>query len=487
MDDDPPNIVWLTLESVRADHTTMGGYERNTTPSIQQLAERSDATAFENCFAHSMWTPASSASILTGTYLSEHGIGQGGGGMGTLPSHLTTLPAELAKRGYRTACLSPNGYLSSANGLDRGFQDFYWLSKNLGDSSFLDVAKRMLNVGSDRDSLVNEINYSLLKYGSKIRKHGPGFTLDRQQHHLSYVVTDLAKRWTSSVSENDDPFFLYAHVGNPHHPYCPPRLTRERFAESMPLPMDQAIELALDTYADSDEIRRLNAHGCPLTTAEWETLRALYDAEISYADYCIGQIVEHVRSLDDGNTVVVVTADHGELFGEYGLVGHNLVLHDALVHVPLVVAGLDLNRTGDGLVQHADVTRTLAELAGCGHEQFSGYDLRTESREYCLSQRGSANLDPYFDLNPDFETDHLHEGRLSAVRTLEFKYLESTTGSELFALPDEETDVSDDRPEVVEDLSSVVDARVDWESSTDAERAEFTEEMREQLSDLGYL
>ncbi|MFC7079028.1 sulfatase [Halorussus caseinilyticus] len=462
-----------------------GGYDRDTTPAIRQLAEEDDATAFENCFAHSMWTPASSASIFTGTYLSDHGVGKEGTGMRKLPPDLTTLPALLADEGYRTACLSPNGYLSSANGLDRGFEDFYWLSKNLGDGGVADLLKYGLNLGSHEGRPLNEKTRALAKYALNVRSHGPGFTLDRNRHNLSYVTTEMAKQWTSKAANGDDPFFLYAHVGNPHHPYCPPRRARDRFRDSLPVPMDEAIALSLDLYGSADRIQRLNAHGSQLTPEQWETIETLYDTEISYADDCVREIVNHVRALN-GDTIVVVTADHGECFGEYGLVGHNLALHDALTHVPLVVAGADLDCDGDELVQHVDVTRTIASILGCDHDQFRGYDLRTETRDYCLSQRGRADFDEFFAVNPEFNTELLHEQPFSAIRTREFKYLESEGKSQLFELPDEETDVSDEQPEAVEELSAVADDWVDW-TAAETDEAEFTDEMKEQLADLGYL
>jgi uncharacterized sulfatase len=482
------NIVWVTLESVRVDHTTMGGYDRATTPAIQQLADERDAVDFENCFAHSMWTPASSASILSGMHLSDHGIGKEGTGMRSLPPNLTTLPARLAGAGYRTGCLSPNGYLSSANGLDRGFDDFYWLSKYLEDGSLVDLAKSVLNVGSERGRPLDEKTRAFAKYALNVRSHGPGLTFDKDQHSLSYVMTDLAKQWVTSVAGGDEPFFLYAHIGNPHYPYSPPRPYRDRFLDSISMTESEATELVLDVYSSTDEIRQRNANGSSFTVEQWQAIETLYDAEIAYADYCVSEIVDHVRAAADGDTIFVVTADHGELFGEYGLLGHNLVLHDALVHVPLVVSGAGLDCVGDELVQHADVTRTLAEIAGCGHDQFRGCDLRRETRDYSISQRGAADFDPFLDENPNFDTTYLHEDPVTAVRTPEFKYLSSEDKTQLFELPDEKTDVSDAHPQFVETLSRVVDDRVDWERpASETARADFTDEMREQLADLGYL
>ncbi|WOY07717.2 sulfatase-like hydrolase/transferase [Halobacterium salinarum] len=168
-----PNVVWITLESVRQDHTSVGGYDSDTTPNIANIAAKSRATSFSHCFSHSLWTPPCSASILTGTYMSSHGLGMDGSAGEKIPAGLDTLPELLSEEGYATACLSPSPYISEATGLDRGFDRFTRLS-----------AKRLLNAADPM---------SLIKYALGVRSDGPGFTLNYRRHNLSFIMTEMAK------------------------------------------------------------------------------------------------------------------------------------------------------------------------------------------------------------------------------------------------------------------------------------------------------
>lgn len=444
----------------------MGGYDRETTPTLQRLSAREDAHWFGNCFAHARWTPASTASILTGTSLSTHGVGLESGDVRRIPETLRTVPELLGAEGYRTGCVSTNGYLSRATGIDRGFDRFLWPSKR-------DVPR---NLGS------------VVRYATAVRNHWR-LPLDAKRRNLTFrLAADTAMNWLDDFARSSDPFFLYMHCNNPHHPYSPPHPYLEEYLSDVDLTPSEAIEIAGRV---SENLWELMADGCPLTDTEWEALRATYDAEIVNADRLVGEVLDHLDSIDAGNTVVVVTGDHGELFGENGLLGHNLSLHDGLLHVPMVVRGLDgvADRT-DGLVQHIDVMQTALERMGAPTEGFQGVDLVEESREYAFAQRGprADDVERLRSLNPDYETDRLHVSTLHAIRSLEYKYLKSDDRSELFSLPDETTDVRDAHP----DVAARMDERLEeWLRTVDdgvrGERAEFTDAMEEQLRQLGYL
>ena len=464
-----PNIVWLTLESVRADHTTVHGYERDTTPNLQRIAEDPEGVALRRCFSQSMWTPASSASILTGTHLFRHGVGLDGSAERPLPDDLRTLPELLSERGYRTGCLSPNPYLGTATGLDRGFDDFRWLA--------------LTRLHRQRETIP-----PLLKYLARLRSYGPGATLDGQKHSLTYPLLQVVRKRIRSYARSDDPFFLYAHCPNPHHPYTPPRKWLDEYTDGLALSAEEALELSLDTFRTQEDMKRTIVEGCDFSPEEWAALRAMYDAEIAYADEFVGRVFEQVRRTA-GETVVVVTADHGDLFGEHGLLGHNLVLDDGLTHVPAVIHGLDgLDAADDGLAQHIDLTRTVAEYAGCTSDQFQGTDLRDGARDYAVSQRGEPDFESYLEHDPAFDTSRYHGAPVTAVRTEEFKYLHGADRQELFRLPDETTDVGEQHPEVEAQLRRRAEQLLDgMETPTTTEESEFDEEMKQQLADLGYL
>lgn len=462
-----PNIVWLTLESVRADHTALGDYGRETTPNLDRIASDPDGVGFPNCFAHARWTPASSASMLTGTHLTTHGVGLDSDDVHRVPENLATVPELLGREGYRTGCVSSNSYLTSATGLDRGFDRFLWP----------DRYDALRNPGTVLRFLLNYERHWNLPMGAK-------------RLNLTYdIVTDTAKRWLDEFRSARDPFFLYVHYNTSHHPYRPPHSYLAELLADTDLTPAEAIETARNVTENMWEVM---AEGCRLTETERTALQASYDASIAYVDDMVGDLFDHVRDGGFEDTVVVVTGDHGELFGEQGVLGHNLVLDDGVLNVPMIVHGFDdLDAEPDTLVQHIDVMETLVAAAGGDTSQFQGVDLRGERREFTLSQRGprGSDIDRLRELNPDFDDGRFHRSLLHALRTPEYKYVESEERAELHRLPDETVDVSAEHPEVRDRLATALAERreeVEREAAG-REAAEFTDAMRDQLRDMGYL
>ncbi|SDY96533.1 sulfatase [Halopenitus persicus] len=461
-----PHIIWISVESLRADHTTMGGYERNTTPNLNEISNKKKGNYFDNCFCQSMWTPAVTASILTGTYLSRHRLGIDGTADDIIPSDLDTLPEIFEAEGYETGCFSPNPYLSPATDLDRGFEDFHWLTL-------------------DRPQDFGLI--STLKYLSRVNSYGPGITIDRQRHNLSYILTEGAKQW---LRRSSDQVFLYLHIGNPHHPYLPPKAWRDAFTDEIELTTEKAMEISADIFEDNNSIKKTIANGCNLSASEWEAIKAMYDAEILFADHQIGELFDYAKSVLDDEVIFIITGDHGELFGEGGVIGHNLILHDAVTNVPLVIYGFpDLDTTQSDFIQHIDITRTVASLIDADREQFQGTDLHSRSPKFTISQRGIAHLDAYINHNPDFNIDRYHSNPITAIRSTSFKYQATRDQRELFVLPDESRDVINEYDEVTEQFEEHLQKISNWKmTDTDKEsNGEFTEAMEDQLKDLGYL
>ncbi|QRY22776.1 sulfatase [Halobacterium sp. GSL-19] len=456
------------MESVRQDHTSVGGYDSDTTPNIANIAAKSRATSFSHCFSHSLWTPPCSASILTGTYMSSHGLGMDGSAGEKIPAGLDTLPELLSEEGYATACLSPSPYISEATGLDRGFDRFTRLS-----------AKRLLNAADPM---------SLIKYALGVRSDGPGFTLNYRRHNLSFIMTEMAKKWITELSRQN-PSFLYLHMPNPHHPYTPCNRWIEEYTDEISMASEEAMDLVMDVFDSTESLNEHIANGCEFSSDEWDGIKAMYDAEIRDADRYVGELFDHVTELDR-DTIFVVTGDHGEFFGELGLLGHNLALHDAVTNVPLVLYGIpDLHAGSDDLVQHIDVTRTIGEYVGCATNQFQGADLTEESRDYCLMQRGTADLGSYTEYNTEFDTSRFFESTINCLRSHQFKYFEGGEKRLLFELPDEEHPVREPNPQTEREMATELESLLANlpDRSGGAKDSEFTEEMKERLSDLGYI
>lgn len=467
-----PNIVWLTLDSVRADRTSMASYRRETTPQMERIANLSDGQAFTNCIAHAMWSLPSDASILTGTYPSHHGTGLWNE---VLPADITTVPERFADLGYHTAAVSQNAYCSDSTGLSRGFDQFSHVNK----TNFVDT------VGVR----------TLLKYALKLRTHSGGYTLSTDEFRTDYLAMELAKRRLSSFQGSEEPFFMFVHTLGAHLPYAPPLSFRDAYTDDIEQSSEAALERAVDA---SSNHYRSTASGCDFDTATTEAIDAMYDGLMSYTDWYVGRFFDYIQSLDLGPTVFVVTGDHGDSLGEHGVMGHQLSLHDGLVNVPMVVHGLPslTDIAEDTLLQHIDVMRALLAEAGADPQsldEFQGQDPRSNPREYALSQRGNDTYETAIEQmrahNPDVDIDRYHPGLLHALRGDRFKWLKSDDGEALYELPDEDRDVADAHPSTTEQFHSAFDdflERVGESQTTDAQR-DMTDEMKDHLADLGYV
>lgn len=463
------NVVWITLESVRSDYTSLGESAVASTPNLEQIATADSGRSFSNCYAHARWTPASTGSILTGTCLSSHRVGYADTtDVKTLPKGLSTVPELLAQQGYRTACFSGNGYLSSATGLDRGFDHFEQITK--------------------KDFLSLRGAYTLGDYLRNIRQTGAKASLDPAHHKDALkerYQTIGFRRWLQTHAEGDAPAFAYMHLNNPHHPYRPPLAMLERVLGDSNLQPADVVDVS-DSFSDS--IWDLIADGDTLDSDRRKQILAAYEGEIRYADHLLGTVFEYIQSRND--TILIITADHGELFGERGVFGHNLVLHDKLLHVPMVTYGIDFEGVSDDdLVQHIDVMQTVLETVGADTSQFQGYDLTSRRREFVIAERGPrpSDLEELQDLNPAFDTSQFHEGAVRCLRSDSWKYKESNDRVELFRLPDEETDRSDESPERRDELADALAERLPKETFESAQEAEFDAETEEQLRHMGYI
>jgi uncharacterized sulfatase len=456
-----PNIVWITLDSVRQDHTTMGGYRRDTTPNIQRLAESEDGVAFSSCFAHGRASATSIPSILSGTYLSRHGTyyeGKRG-----FPDEVPLVQELLGEAGYHTVGVSNNGYASDLTGVDRGFDEYTLLGS------------------SPRDILESAGVWNVLKYVANIRTHSVGFDTDTHAHSGGYLLTQIAN---GAVRQASEPTFLYVHYNEPHRAYYPPLPYLDRYTDDLPMSGREAADLAMEVHHNLVEIA---ANGCDLSETELDALRAMYDAEIAYTDELVGRLVEHIQR-ELGETLVVVTADHGELFGEDGMLAHKYSMHNGLLNVPLVLKGVP-GLEDEGLVQHADVMRTLLEVAGADTDTVQGVDLRETRREYAISQSPRDEMGPLLEYNPDFDTARFPAAPYAVIQDGTYKYLDWPETPQLYRLPDEETNVIDDHPEVANRLADHLTEWLDTEGQPvgSGERVEADEEIQSRLADLGYL
>ncbi len=284
-----PNIVLISVDTLRADHLSSYGYERETTPEIdRRLADA--GTLFADCTSAAGSTLASHMTMFTGVEPSVHGSRESAAGGPSLPR----LASYLRNSGYWTVGLAESGWMSATFGFDRGFDRY---DEQFGASEGLYVPGAAAETLGEAERLLDELS-------------------DRR-------------------------FFAFLHTYQVHEPYDPPEAFADFFAEPV--------------AGDAEVLPAIAA------------ARRAYDQEIRYTDSLVGRFLEALaaRGLEE-NTVVVLTSDHGEEFGEHGHVSHGLHLYQEIVHVPLLVRGPGVAagaRIEDnvGLV---DLAPTLLDIAG---------------------------------------------------------------------------------------------------------------------------
>lgn len=312
-----PNIVLLVWDTVRRDNLGLYGYSRATTPVLDSLA--GDAIVFDRALTASSWTLPSHASMFTGRLPHELSSTW----KIALDDHWPTLAEVLTDRGYRTAGFAGNtSFVSFESGLSRGFTHFQDYRLSVGRLFLTPAVGRFLITR-------NPVRWRLLRNSARQLNDWSLAWLDRQ--------------------DGDRPFFLFVNYYDAHRPYEPPA------------PFD-----TLFGRPAAARRQQLGQTGYVWTTAERDTAMAPYDGGIAYLDNMLGNLLAGLkrRGLLD-NTVVIVTSDHGEHFGEHGLILHGNSLYRQLLEVPLLI--LDPRRPGshiDEPVSLVNLAATILSLAG---------------------------------------------------------------------------------------------------------------------------
>jgi len=316
-----PNLILISLDTLRADHLSAYGYERPTSPAIDRLA--ASGVLFERAFSHAPHTAQAHMSLFTSLYPAQHGVENlEDGGERRLSPEVPTLAELLRRAGYRTRALTGGGNVAGAFGFDRGFDEY---DDRGGDAA--------------------------VTFGQ---------------------AAALLETW--GVEATERPFFLFVHTFQIHDPYVAAPAYVEAFTDP---------GYAGRIIGTPQELRKVVGKGwenqAAFHDAYWSRadlddprdvaqLRGLYDASIRYTDEQVGSLLEAVDRLGlGGSTWIVLLSDHGEAFGEHGGFLHEDV-HVECLRVPLVVrappgriaAGIRVQRA----VRLIDVMPTLLEQLG---------------------------------------------------------------------------------------------------------------------------
>ena len=342
-----PNVLLLVLDTARALSMSVNGYGMPTTPNLERFARR--GVNFLDAQSPSSWTLPSHGSMFTGRLPHELSTGF----RAALDSVYPTLAEALVKKGYHTAGFVANlHYASREFGLDRGFMHYEDYAISFGEMFLNSSVGRYLAVRPDFRRLVGYYDILGRKNAARVN-----------QRLLS---------WLEDQREESRPFFAFINYYDAHEPYLPPEEFDRRFASPTPRKpylTDQSIRGA----------RRLVK--LQMTAAEIRREEEAYEASLAYLDHEIGRLLDSLEARGIlQNTLVIITSDHGEQFGEHGMFVHGNSLYRPLMKVPLIMALPD-NIPQSVVVEQPlnlrDIATTVLDLTGThGEEQFAGRSLR---------------------------------------------------------------------------------------------------------------
>ncbi len=309
-----PNVILISIDTLRADHLGCYGYNRPTSPFIDKTASK--GVLFEDVMATSPWTLPSHGSLLTGFYPSRLGLNLHNS---VLPSDVKTLAMLLYEQGFSTAGVVNSLYLSKEYGFDRGFEDFLYIPES----------------------------------------HEPS--------GAAGLIINLTKDWLNS--HKNEQFFLFLHLYDVHSDYLSLPEYRKLFARPYSGSANGTTKQLLAFRKNQFSLNKNDvAHLIDLYDAE---IRQLDDGLRNLFAF-----IQQLEILE--NSFVIITADHGEEFHDHGGVLHGRTHYEELIHVPLLISGPGIPRAKriSRTVSLVDIMPTILGLTGIDiTQEHEGYDL----------------------------------------------------------------------------------------------------------------
>ena len=329
---DAPNVLLITLDTVRAESLSLYGYSRPTSPQLERFAKT--GVVFERALSTSPWTLPSHASLFTGRYPHELSADW----KKALDDTYPTLAENFNAHGYLTAGFAANLlYGTYEHGLDRGFthyEDYPVTVHMVAKSSWLSRTA---------------VQWIREMFGNP-------------QHLVRKKAEELNRDFLSWLpNKAERPFFVFLNYFDAHTPYLPPAPFATKFGPERPRP-------------------DLSMSNPDMPPQDLQTELDAYDSSLAYLDHNLGLLFEELQKRGVlENTLVIITSDHGEHFGEHGLLGHGTSLYRPLLHVPLIISfpsRIPAGKSVRDVVTLRDVPATIVELVNLdGRAPFPGRSL----------------------------------------------------------------------------------------------------------------
>ena len=430
-----PNVLLIVLDTVAAEHLSLHGYHRPTSPTIDSLAPH--GIQFKSAHAPSSWTLPSHASMFTGRWPHDLSAGWHTPLDGVHP----TLAKFLGARGYATAGFAANyWYCATDSGLDRGFTTYR-------DYIFPELTAFHLAVLVDRTVDGLQAFGQFLEQSLDVRLLRPAtqylWWLFKAERKAAEVVNREFLEWLSRRWQPERPFFAFLNYYDAHYPYQLPKTGIHRFGVK---PRDDRESDLIQNWFPLDK-RELSGDQIAF-------VRDSYDDCVANLDEYLGRLMdelERLRQLDQ--TWVIIAADHGESFGEHpGVFCHGTSLYQTELHVPLLLLpphGTRLSRVIDEPVSLRDLAATVVDLTGLeASSPFPGESLRrfwdaayaTSPADPPAPSRALAEVVPNDPLlNPDRSRSLEPHWPLAALTDGDWAYIrrEGEVHEELFHLRDD--------------------------------------------------
>ena len=447
-------VLLLTIDAWRASRASfMPDAVGDHTPNLARLAE--GGIVFTEGVSHGPATPYAFPSVFTSTLPLDHG------GYERLSEDRTLVSEALSRAGWRSVGVHANPWLGEKYGYGRGYTEY----RDVGEFGLpgLEPARQFLLDNFSLDHPIYRAAQYVYRYAQK---------------PLRAVTGDAAEIEVAreALEEADDEAFVWTHLLEPHAPYTPPK----RHREAVGVPEVDANPAQLVTRAQREPES--------FTERERQIVRGLYAASVRHADEKADTLLETV----DDDTLVIVTADHGEALFEHGQVGHEPNLHDELIHVPFLIRpprSVESNTdTVDTQARHIDIAPTILDYAGVDPPaSYRGRSLRPAiegddlDEEPAISEVASTPTEP---------------GRLApdalqvAVRTPQRKLIYADGEIEGFDRRDDpgECDpIGEPAGEEWDALRAALDDRLAAIEIADTAATERDEDVQQRLRDLGYI
>jgi len=353
-----PNVLLIVLDTVRADRMSLYGYGRDTTPALARLASR--GVTFDRARSTAPWTLPSHSSMMTGRWRHELSAGMNS----PLDDARPTLAEYLAGRGFATAgFVSNTTYAGAETGLDRGFARFEDHCLSFQDVLWTTAIGRRI----------------LCPWFAPQARCSDGHPNDHHRKDAARIRRDFLN-WIDRDEKVGRPFFAFLNLFDAHNPYLPPADFEPRFG----IRPESEHDLKLFERWFITDKTRLSPRDTKLVSDAYDDCLAYLDAQV---DGLLCDLAVRGR-LDD--TLVIITADHGEHFGEHGLYGHASSLYDQELRVPLLMLLPNAAHSGRNVadaVSLRDLPATVVDVLGLADgAPFPGRSLA----RYWSNEQGSA-------------------------------------------------------------------------------------------------